>query len=40
MNKIAHRGMDGIGEWRRDFVEYITAVQVKERVNGSKITDF
>ena len=40
MNKISQRGMDGIGEWRRDFVEYITAVQVKERVNGSKITDF
>lgn len=40
MNKIAHRGMDGIGEWRRDFVEYATAVQVKKRVNGSKITDF
>ena len=28
------------GEWRRDFVEFATAVQFKKKINGSKITDF
>ena len=40
MNKISQRGMDGIGEWRRDFVEYATAVKLREKINGSKITNF
>jgi hypothetical protein len=33
--------MDEIGgEWRRDFVEYATAVKLREKINGSKITNF
>ena len=37
---MAQRRMDLIDkEWRKDFVECVTEVQVKERMNGSKITD-
>ena len=41
MDKISQKIMDELGEeWRRDFVEFATAVQFKKKINGSKITDF